>query len=90
MSLYLYISFLIQYFQTELEKLQLLFLKTLLNDNDQTDTKVSSRIIFCRQFQGFVQENMIYWRVSIFLIIFFFVKTLTETVDFCKIITTFL
>jgi hypothetical protein len=71
MSLYSYIPFSIQFFQTELKKLQFLFLKTLLNDNDQTDTNVSSRILFCRQFQSFTQENMIYWRVCIFLIILF-------------------
>ncbi|VVC25271.1 Concanavalin A-like lectin/glucanase domain,SPRY domain,Zinc finger, RING-type,B30.2/SPRY domain [Cinara cedri] len=44
------------------ENLQMTFLRTLLNDNDQTDTKVSSRILFCRRFQSFIQENMIYWR----------------------------
>lgn len=47
-------------------KLQVIFLKTLLNDNDQTDTKVSSRILFSRRFQSFIQENMIFWRVSIY------------------------
>ncbi|XP_050053150.1 E3 ubiquitin-protein ligase RNF123-like isoform X2 [Aphis gossypii] len=46
----------------QLEKLQIIFLKTLLNDNDQTDTIVSSRVLFSRRFQSFTQENMIYWR----------------------------
>ncbi|XP_025196504.1 E3 ubiquitin-protein ligase RNF123-like [Melanaphis sacchari] len=46
----------------QLEKLQIIFLKTLLNDNDQTDTIVSSRVLFCRRFQSFIQENMISWR----------------------------
>ncbi|XP_060863040.1 E3 ubiquitin-protein ligase RNF123-like [Metopolophium dirhodum] len=46
----------------QLEKLQIIFLKTLLNDNDQTDTVVSSRVLFSRRFQSFTQENMIYWR----------------------------
>lgn len=55
----------IRSYPTELEKLQMIFLKTLLNDKDQTDTKVSSRILFCRRFQSFIQENMIYWRVNI-------------------------
>lgn len=48
---------------TELEDLQLVFLKTLLNDNDQTDTTVSSRVLFSRRFQTFVQETMIFWKV---------------------------
>lgn len=55
----------IQLYLIELEKLQILFLKTLLIDKDQTDTKVSSRILFSRRFQSFIQENMIYWRVNI-------------------------
>ncbi|XP_026823070.1 E3 ubiquitin-protein ligase RNF123-like [Rhopalosiphum maidis] len=40
----------------------IIFLKTLLNDNDQTDTIVSSRVLFSRRFQNFIQENIIYWR----------------------------
>jgi len=62
--LYIIVHHMFYFDQTELVKLQICFLKILLNDDDQTDTKVSSRILFCRRFQGFVQENMIFWRVK--------------------------
>ncbi|XP_050423164.1 E3 ubiquitin-protein ligase RNF123-like [Adelges cooleyi] len=45
-----------------IETQQIAFLEKLLNDNDQTETEVSSRVLFSRRLHGFIQENMIYWR----------------------------
>lgn len=67
-------------FRSELEKYQSLFLRALLNDDDQTETKVSSRILFCRRFQSFVQENMIYWRVNIFKLFILYISTLESII----------
>jgi len=58
---------------TELVNLQIVLLKTLLDDDDQTETNVSSRILFSRQFQRFVQENIISWRVNIYLVFIIYV-----------------
>jgi len=74
------------FFHTELVNLQIVFLKTLLDDDDQTETKVSSRILFSRQFQRFIQENIIAWRVNIYFVFIIYVIILKSFNTFLMVL----
>ncbi|XP_015186457.1 PREDICTED: E3 ubiquitin-protein ligase RNF123-like isoform X2 [Polistes dominula] len=43
----------------DLEKIQVLFLKILLDNNDGTATRVSSRNVFLTKFQNFIYDNFV-------------------------------